>query len=208
MEAKNTPVGELSEYGRNPRRGDVAAIRASMKRLGQYKPIVVNTGTLTGRPNEILAGNHTFRAACQLGNATVRTVWVDVDEDTARGIVLADNRTGDLATYDPEKLLEILSALPDLDATGYSKADAKALGIIPETPAQTGKASEGVNLFSQRKDWEERGTRGMLMDYDVETYWEVRDLFDAAAIKAGTKTPAETFLFIIEQTTGEQAPRA
>ncbi|WP_233717036.1 hypothetical protein [Mycolicibacterium vinylchloridicum] len=32
---------------------------------GQYRTIVVNKGTLTGRPNEVLAGDHTLMAASQ-----------------------------------------------------------------------------------------------------------------------------------------------
>lgn len=45
-------VDELAGYHRNPRRGDVDAIARSLAVNGQYRPIVVNIGTHTGRPLE------------------------------------------------------------------------------------------------------------------------------------------------------------
>src|SRR5436853_588358 len=84
---------------RNPRRGDVAAIRASLEANGQYRPLVVNRSTM-----EVLAGNHTFLAAQQLGFRQVMVAFVEVDEEHARRIQLADNRTSDLAGYDDAEL--------------------------------------------------------------------------------------------------------
>jgi len=47
-EYKRIAVGELQTFVRNPRRGDVRAIVESLTRHGQYRPIVVNAGSLTG----------------------------------------------------------------------------------------------------------------------------------------------------------------
>lgn len=117
------PIDDLATYHRNPRRGNIPAIAASLKRLGQYRPIVVNVGTHTGRPNEVLAGNHTLHAAQQLGWEHINIVTVDVDDETASRIVVADNRTSDLAANDEVDLAAILSDLPDLDGTGYTDED-------------------------------------------------------------------------------------
>ncbi|MFI1182527.1 ParB N-terminal domain-containing protein [Streptomyces sp. NPDC020799] len=121
LEGLAVPVADLAPYHRNPRTGDLAAIAESLATHGQYKPIVVNKGTLTGRPNEILAGNHTAKAARTLGWDEIAVTWLDVDEDTAAKIVIVDNRTSDLAGYDTELLADILSDLPDLKGTGYDK---------------------------------------------------------------------------------------
>lgn len=121
------PVDQLATYHRNPRRGNVAAIAASLARLGQYRPIVVNRGTTTGRPNEVLAGNHTLIAARELGWEQVDAVWVDVDDEHAARIVAADNKTADLGGYDTAALLDLLSTLPDLEGTGYDDHDLQAL---------------------------------------------------------------------------------
>ncbi|MEU7576784.1 ParB/RepB/Spo0J family partition protein [Streptomyces sp. NPDC041068] len=115
------PVDELALYHRNPRTGDLDSITESLSTHGQYKPIVVNRGTLTGRPNEILAGNHTFKAAKQLDWSEIAVTWLDVDDDTAAKIVVVDNRTSDLAGYDTLLLADILQDLPDLTGTGYDQ---------------------------------------------------------------------------------------
>src|SRR5690606_29689436 len=121
------PTTELATYHRNPRRGNLKAIAESLKTLGQYRPIVVNAGTHTGRPDEVLAGNHTLLAARELGWVSIDGVTVDVDDDTAARIVLVDNRSNDLAGYDDEVLAGLLSDLPDLTATGYTDEDLEAL---------------------------------------------------------------------------------
>lgn len=98
----------LKYYHKNPRRGNVEKVAESLKANGQFKPIVVNRGSLTGRPNEILAGNHTTKAARSLGWTKLNVMWVDVSEDHARRIVLADNGSTDDATYDVQLLAQLL----------------------------------------------------------------------------------------------------
>jgi DNA modification methylase len=124
------PVAELRIYHRNPRVGNVDRIAESLRVNGQYKPVVVNIGTHTGRALEVLAGNHTLKAARDLGWDTIAAVTVDVDDDQAARIVLADNRTADLATHDDRLLLELLADLPDLDGTGYDPGDLDELEAL------------------------------------------------------------------------------
>jgi DNA modification methylase len=130
------PLNELTTYHRNPRRGNVPAIAASLQTIGQYRPIVVNLGRLTGRPLEVLAGNHTLLAARHLGWDTITGATVDVDDETAARIVAADNRTADLGDYDLAQLAELLADLPDLTGTGYTDDDLAKLAADlagPET---------------------------------------------------------------------------
>lgn len=128
---------ELNLYHKNPRVGDVDAIAASLRANSQYKPVTVNRGTHTGRPMEVLAGNHTIKAFRDLAEKYPDEdrwqrvdCWVlDVDEDRANRIVLADNRTSELGSFDDEQLYEVLNSLNDSDfeGTGYSDVDFKAL---------------------------------------------------------------------------------
>lgn len=104
----DVPLKGLKYYHQNPRRGNVEKVAESLKSNGQFKPIVVNRGTQTGRPNEILAGNHTTKAMRSLGWTRANVMWVDVDEDHARRIVLADNGSTDDATYDVQLLSQLL----------------------------------------------------------------------------------------------------
>jgi Domain of unknown function (DUF4417)/ParB-like nuclease domain len=120
----SVPLRGLNYYYKNPRRGNVEKVAESLKANGQFKPIVVNIGTHTGRANEILAGNHTTKAARSLKWSSLDVMWVDVSEEHARRIVLADNGSTDDATYDNSILAELIEAQKDsvntLVGTTYS----------------------------------------------------------------------------------------
>ncbi len=150
------PVGDLTRYHRNPRQGDVAAVAESLRINGQYKPIVVNKGTLTGRPNEILAGNHTYEGVVRRGWEQVAVTWLDVDDDAAARIVVVDNRTSDLAGYDSALLADILSELPGLDGTGYDQDDLDELldaVDIPSALASETTGNEGEKTRDEHLQW-------------------------------------------------------
>jgi len=117
------PIGSVRVSTRNPRRGDIAAIAQSLVANQQYQPVIVNR-----RTGEVLAGNHRVLAALELGWCEIAVCFVDVGEEQARRIMLADNRTSDLASYDAEALIALLSEVDgDLVGTGYSQLDVDAL---------------------------------------------------------------------------------
>lgn len=101
-------LSELNKYYKNPRKGDVEKVAESLNSNGQFKPIIVNVGSKTGRKNEILAGNHTFMGAEKLHWKNILVSWVDVNDVAARKIVLADNGASDGSTYDDSILTELL----------------------------------------------------------------------------------------------------
>jgi hypothetical protein len=115
------PVDSLNLFHKNPRRGDVEAIGESLQTSSQYRPIVVNVGTHTGRPNEVLAGNHTLMAARNIGWSRIQVTYVDVDDQDASRIVLADNGTHEQGTYDDRELVALLNSIDyGLEGTGYT----------------------------------------------------------------------------------------
>jgi ParB-like chromosome segregation protein Spo0J len=118
----SVPINSLEAYPTNPRRGDIDAIALSLKAHGQYRPIVVQYGT-----NYIIAGNHTYKAAKKLGWKKIKITYIEVDETTARRIVLADNRLTDLAGYNEPLLKSLLQALPELDGTGFTQSEVDIL---------------------------------------------------------------------------------
>ncbi|MFE9742939.1 DUF4417 domain-containing protein [Streptomyces sp. NPDC006477] len=117
IETKYEEVKSLNPYYRNPRVGDVEKVAESLGENGQFKPIVVNTGEKTGRPREILGGNHTWLASRKLGWKEIFVAWVNVDEVEAKKIVLADNGTSDGSTYDDSILTELLAGIKDAGAS-------------------------------------------------------------------------------------------
>lgn len=127
LEQRTFDVDDLRWFHGNPRQGDVDGIAESLKKHGQYRTVCVNLGTKTGRPNEVLAGNHTVLAARKVGWETIEANVVDVDEATAKSIVAADNGLNRKGGYDDQALLELLESLDDLGGTGYDPDDVQDL---------------------------------------------------------------------------------
>jgi ParB-like chromosome segregation protein Spo0J len=107
-------INEIKVHPMNPREGDIGSIIESLNKMGQYRPIVVNK-----RTRHILSGNHTYQAAVQLGWEKIAVHWIDVDDIEEIKILIVDNRTSDLATYDPQELNKLLTTT-NLTGTGFS----------------------------------------------------------------------------------------
>lgn len=145
---------KLALFHKNPRQGDLAAIEGSLRANSQYKPIVVNRGTHTGRPLEVIAGNHTLMAIRNLTEKhpdderwhNVLVHYVDVDDDRAARIVAADNRTAQLGSFDDRLLLELLSDLEDLDGTGYDNDDLAELEDMIADRPDPAREDEGAAI--------------------------------------------------------------
>jgi len=120
-------VTAVELYPGNPRMGNIDAIAASLLENLQYSPLVVQAST-----RYVLAGNHTLKAARKIGWAEIDVVFVDVDDQAARKIVLSANRTADLGTYDDDALVEMLSYLDgDYAGTGWTEGDVELLITPP-----------------------------------------------------------------------------
>ena len=161
---------DLNVYYKNARRGDVDLIAESMQRNGVYKPLVVNRGTKTGRPMEVLCGNHSLMAIRRLADEnprderwqTVDVYVIDVDEQQAARTVIADNKSSDEATYEVEELVNLLTELPDLAGTGFDRDELDELlealdapELAEETPPEETTA-DGYDLLVECADAEER----------------------------------------------------
>jgi len=96
-------VDEIKPHPRNPNRGDVDGIAGSIEALGFYGALIVHEPT-----GHILAGSHRWAAAQADGLGELPALLYDVDEDTARAIMLGDNEWSRLARWDAEQLVELL----------------------------------------------------------------------------------------------------
>ena len=162
------PIDDLIRHPDNPRQGDVGAISASIEVNGWYGTVVAQSST--GR---VLAGNHRLEAARHLGMTEVPVYWVDVDDATARRIMLADNRTNDLATYDDAVLAELLTALAeddDLLGSGYDGDDLDAL-LAPDGDFDYGFVpQDGMTPAERTQGWEEAGIRSLILPFTTSDY--------------------------------------
>lgn len=131
----------LTPHPDNPKCGDTDAIAESIETNGLYRPLYAQTST-----GHILAGNHAYHAALELGATTLPVIWLDVDDTTARRILLADNRTADLGRYDDALLIDLLLAIDQTDhltGTGYTHDD---LGLLLALQAQTADTPIGHGI--------------------------------------------------------------
>jgi len=142
LEVELVPIDSVREDPDNARKhgaDNLAAIKASLERFGQRKPIVVNRPTGT-----VIAGNGTYRTAKSLGWKSVYVAWADLDEASARAYALTDNHTGDLSEWDPEVLSKQLQdlgpAFADAPELGFEQLLRDAIGEVEE---------EGENLFTR-----------------------------------------------------------
>ena len=127
LETKTLNIDDVSPHPRNVRQGDIGVISQSLQAHGQFKPIVVDRRTM-----QILAGNHTWKAAKSLGWAKIDVSFVDTknDQDALR-ILLADNRTSDMASYDDDGLEILLKELAEsVDGLDGSLFDGDDLDVL------------------------------------------------------------------------------
>jgi len=103
------------ENARKHSKRNIDAIAVSLEQFGQRRPLVV-------WDNIIIAGNGTVEAAKSIGWTDIEITRVPADwsSDQARAYALADNRTAELADWDPELLA---NQLIDLDSMGFDMTD-------------------------------------------------------------------------------------
>ena len=120
LETREVSVDELTKFPGNAKRGDVKAIRESIRKTGQYRAIVVRRTHINDGGLIILAGNHTFDAIVAEGFETVRCEIIECSDAEATRVNLADNRLAEIGTYDEEDLTVLLASLDgDLLGSGW-----------------------------------------------------------------------------------------
>ncbi len=105
------------------------AIKGSLAKFGQQKPIVV------GKGNVVIAGNGTLEAARILGWDKINVVRTQLEGPEAIAFAIADNRTSELAEWDGGVLSETLRSLQaidfDLGSIGFDADDLAKLIATP-----------------------------------------------------------------------------
>lgn len=142
-ESGRVPLSELKPYPGNPNEGDIGLIATLLVKHGQTRPIIVSK-----RTNHILAGNHVARAAESLGWTHIGVSWVDTDSDGEKRIVLADNRTAQLSSYDMQDLGNLIASVgaSRIEGTGYTLADLDDI-ILGRSPHLNGYYTRSEMIF-------------------------------------------------------------
>lgn len=199
---------ELALYHRNPNLGNISTIESSLRAHGQYKPVVVNRGTHTGRPNEVLAGNHTLLAMRNLletepDDARWRTLdgyVIDVDDDQAARIVLVDNKSAETGFgYDQEILAEVLGWLDSsslgLEGTAFTADEYSDLLASLEEALPDALDPAGLGDDNAPKE-PRTGEDGLINSTDITT--QANSYVDASTRLVVLTVPIPQFIWMQE----------
>lgn len=211
MQTNKVSIDSLKEFEGNPRRGNIKELIDSLKVNGQYKPIVVQKST-----QQILAGNHLWKAAKELGWTEINIVELDVDDAAAKKIVVADNRLADMGAYDEQALLDLLKEM-DLTGTGYVPADVDdLLALIEEQAPVEWKIANAEamheniqkrpTLSERAEHYAERTVRLLMCEYKNDQYIWIINQLNELRTKYDVDSNADAILHAVAELTGSEVP--
>ena len=119
MKVQQAKISEITPYENNARFNDDAVeyVANSINEFGFQQPIVVD------KDNVIIVGHTRYKAAKKLGLKEVPIVVADkLNEDQVKAYRLADNKTGEMADWDNDKLMIELQNI-DIDMTDFGFVD-------------------------------------------------------------------------------------
>jgi DNA modification methylase len=124
MKVQLRDISTITPYAQNPRVNShaVDAVAASIREFGFMQPIVVD------KDDVIIVGHTRYLAAIKLGLRKVPVlVALDLTPEQAKAYRIADNKTGELADWDDDRLAQELAELQgldfDLDLLGFSEVE-------------------------------------------------------------------------------------
>lgn len=109
-------INEIKEYENNPRHNEnaIEPVANSIKEFGFKVPIILD------KNNVIVAGHTRLKAAKRLGLDTVPCLIADdLTEEQINAFRLADNKVGEIAEWDFDKLEEELLNINSIDMSMF-----------------------------------------------------------------------------------------
>lgn len=122
-------LNDIKPYENNPRNNEetVEKVANSIKKFGFNQPIVVD------KDNVIIVGHTRYLAAQELGLTEVPVIVAEnLSEEQARAYRLADNKTGELAGWNFEKLALELEQIEDIDMGEFGFIEGSDLDITDD----------------------------------------------------------------------------
>jgi hypothetical protein len=176
QEYKVVGTTQIQPHPDNPRKHALLEIESSIDQNGWYGAIIVQKST-----NHILAGHGSYQAAKNHGAKKVPVLLIDVDDETAKRILLGDNRIADLSGYDEDKIMELLEGLESLEGTGYDE-------LAQETGKAAQEAPEGGEGEGDVPDDVHNPQFGIIVTCESEseqeeTYAILKDIVDSKRLR-------------------------
>jgi ParB-like chromosome segregation protein Spo0J len=149
MQIYDKRLDEIKPYENNPRHNDnaVDAVAHSIREFGLKVPIVFDSEGV------IVAGHTRYKAAKKLGLQTVPCLVADdLNEEQINAFRLADNKVGELATWDLDTLKVELDNIGEIDLSGMG-FDLTIHDEYTDEPTQSIDGGGEINIddFSDNK---------------------------------------------------------
>lgn len=119
-------LADITPYENNPRNNEEAVekVANSIKEFGFNQPIVVD------KDNVIIVGHTRYLAAQELGLTEAPVIVAgNLSDEQARAYRLADNKTGELAGWNFEKLALELEQIEDINMSDFGFVEGSDLDI-------------------------------------------------------------------------------
>ena len=143
MQIERVDISSLTFDPSNARKHDeknLEAIKGSLLKFGQQKPIVVDAKGV------VLAGNGTLAAARKLGWDSIDIVRTELKGTEAIAYALADNRTAELAEWDNDVLKKQVESLFsegfEIEDIGFDPSQFSVPDFEPVSEDEQGKLDE------------------------------------------------------------------
>lgn len=124
---------DITPYENNPRNNEEAVekVANSIKEFGFNQPIVVD------KDNVIIVGHTRYLAAQELGLAEAPVIVAgNLSDEQARAYRLADNKTGEIAEWDFEKLALELEEVESLNMSEFGFAGEGLDSLFSESDSE------------------------------------------------------------------------
>lgn len=196
MKVRNVDMETLLPDPANARkhsRKNIDAIRASLRRFGQQRALVID------RQNVIMVGNGQYEAMTLEGWERCDVVVFEGTPEEARAYAIADNRTAELAEWDTSTLVATLGTItgPLIDATGFDAAD---LAKLPGWGEPTPPDDEPPVPKGKPKN------RTLFLEYDADTHEWLMDVIEAYKTRRGIADTATAVIALVAQATRKTPP--
>ena len=160
---------QITPYDNNPRKNDKAVpyVMESIQKFGFKVPLIID------KDNVIVTGHTRYKAALKLGLKEIPCIKADdLSPEQIKAFRLADNKTGEFATWDTDKLLDELEELEglnfDLQAIGFENlaTDIDAFFAPFETQKTTAEATEQTKPIEQPEKQQEQAQDNDVIDQE------------------------------------------
>ena len=208
MKVETLKITDLEHDSKNAREHghhNIEAIKESLSRWGQQKPIVIDDD------NIVIAGNGTLAAARELGWKQIQAVRTDLSEAEKLGYAIADNRTAELADWDEIQLAATLQeiAQEDIESTGFSVNDLnKLVNRVSKTLELNMPHDDETQSLSSQPGQPMQAppshVRMVQLYFDTETIEQYLDALKDASDALGTENPTDTVLMALKRIAGHE----